>query len=267
MGGVRGGLSLLFHFFLRYFVLERHAMHDSMPPNPDGFRPPYMLPDDIPYERWVKHIFDHSVSTTGGHWYDREFDPSSTYEEWAGTTERAVEYMSRLFRNATPSAGQYTRGQIDQGIQHPLLDYIQEYLVAAEAFGIPAAPWPMREETIDAMFNFYRDFLALVYGDDLGHTDAHSRPIAGLYMWWDRVTPGGADERRMRGAILRMFERVLNEVKAEACLESVLHGLSHWYIYFPEEVPRIVDQFLANNNKVSDSLREYAKLARWGGAM
>jgi hypothetical protein len=244
--------------------------------NPDGSRPACWLPDDIPYERWVRHIFDHRVYPDGDRWWWHRDDVDSTFEYWKPpTSDRAVEFMTRLFRNSSPLATEYTRAQIDQGLQLLIEEYIVFDLTKSgdpevEAM-MSAAPWPDRKACIESLFDFYRDLLAAVYGNDTAHNQTHppDRPNFALYMWWDMISVGsnGPDADMENEALLSAFECVLAEVKAEACLESVLHGLNHWHLDIPEQVESTIDRFLDQRKDISEPLRAYAQLARWGGAM
>jgi hypothetical protein len=86
-------------------------------------------------------------------------------------------------------------------------------------------------------------------------------------MWWD-VIPlyggmGHCDQEQINTAVLNIFEQVL-KLKAESCLESVLHGLGHWHLYVPDRTESIVRRFLARTD-ISPELRNYAELAAVGG--
>ena len=241
---------------------------------PDGSRPACWLPDDIPYERWVKHIFDHRVYPDGERWWWREDDPDSTYEYWDSTPVRAVEFMTRLFRNSAHLATEYSRAQIDQGLLLLIEEYVSFYLSRGDPESearMPAAPWPAREACILALFDFYHGLLAAAYGNDTAHNQRlpADRPNFALYMWWDIISCGsyGPDRHAVSALILDVFARVLADVKAEACLESVLHGLNHHALRHPESVEPIIDRFLAQRKDISSPLLEYALLARWGGAI
>jgi hypothetical protein len=243
--------------------------------NPDGTRPAFWLPDDMPYERWVKHIFDHRVYPDGERWWWREDDPDSTYEYWEPPNSvRAVEFMTRLFRNSAHIATEYSRAQIDQGLQLLIEEYVSFYLSRGDAeieAMTPSAPWADRKACISALFDFYRDLLAAAYGNDTAHNQSlpADRPNFALYMWWDNISCGshGPDRHMVSALILEVFDRVLAEVKAEACLESVLHGLNHHAVRYPDSVEPIIDRFLARRKDISEPLRAYAQLARWGGAI
>ncbi len=53
------------------------------------------------------------------------------------------------------------------------------------------------------------------------------------------------------------------KLKAESCLESVLHGLGHWYLRIPERTEPIVRRFLQRTD-ISPELRKYAERAAVG---
>jgi hypothetical protein len=130
-------------------------------------------------------------------------------------------------------------------------------------------PWPIRQRGLQSIYTFFEKFFAVACSDELGHLcKTDSTPINGAcYMWWDLFPSWGNPEDAARQeedqVILKVMEGILG-IESEACRESALHGLGHWGPGYPEEVRRIVDDFLGRDPPISEPLREYALTARSG---
>lgn len=211
------------------------------------------LPDDITHEHWVRYVFDHPVlsppwweqAPESGHlqvWHD-EADPA-----------RTLSFLTQLFEHPEGLIGRFTLAQIDQALYFLLNDAFGHMYVLRNV----DLPWPDRRRCLLAMIPLYTALIAPVYGNDLGHP--------ACFMWWDIIPLGCAmphpDRDRINDAVLQIFEQVLN-LKAEACLESVLHGLGHWHDCFPDRTEPIVRRFLRRTD-ISSELRAYAEAAAVG---
>lgn len=224
------------------------------------------LPDDIPFERWVRHVFDHPILEP--QWYFHVEDEHA--EEWDSDANpaRTVEYLTRLFREPAFLVGLYSRAQVDQGLS---------YIVDASG---PCLISVVRDETLPlkdrcgcivAIASLYADLMAPVYRNDIAHLQQHAsspdRAQYACYMWWDIIPLYNGmkhpDTKRLNAAILHVFRSTLR-LKAEACLESVLHGCGHWQPYLPDEIRAIVGDFLTSRRDISPAVRFYAELASTG---
>lgn len=225
------------------------------------------LPDDLSYEGWVKYIFDHPILEPRWWWQDEEGEDFQWWNEEADTA-RTLAYVTQMFRESATLVGRFSRAQIDQG-----LSYIVDPSSSLHLFVLidQSLPWDDRRECFQAMVPLYRDLMAPIYGNDLGHTQFgpgdSARPNYACYMWWDVMPLHGAmnhpDQERINDAVFTIFEEVL-ALEAESCLESVLHGLGHWQRYAPRRADGAVERFLQRQD-ISYSLRTYATLAREGG--
>ncbi len=221
------------------------------------------LPADISYERWVEHVFDHPILDPQWWWRD-----DSHYEFWDEDADsvRTLSYLTRLFRNSGILADHYSRAQIDQGFNYLVSNSCSSYMYVLTNEELPIAD---RTTCISAIGDVYRDLFSKVYGNDIAH-GSHGggmEPNFICYMWWDIIPLYGGmelpDINAINSAVLQTFEHTL-DLKSEACLESVLHGLGHWQMYCPLEVGRIVGRFLKGRSDISNALRRYAELARIG---
>jgi hypothetical protein len=220
------------------------------------------LPDDISFEEWVRYVFDHPVIDP--HWWWR--DPESGYfQEWdeLADTARTLSYITQLFEEPEGLIQRFTHPQIDQGILFLVSGSSSRHL---SVFSDPRLPWAHRRRGIDAMVPFYEKLIAPVYQNDLGHCEGGpsdpNRPNWACYMWWDITSMYAGTDDAENDAVLHVFEEVL-KLKAESCLESVLHGLGHWYLCIPDRTEPIVRRFLQRTD-ISPELRRYAERAAVG---
>lgn len=222
----------------------------------------YRLPNDLSFEGWVDYVFDHPVLEPHWWWQDPE---SGLFQDWDESAQpaRTLSYLTELFLEPAGLIERFTRAQIDQGLNFLVSSSCSNHMFVLLNKELP---WADRRACIDAMIPLYRKLMAPVYGDDLGYVGQTERPTFACYMWWDVITISGGlhhcDRERINTAVLNVFERVL-ELKAESCIESVLHGLGHWHLYLPERTELIVRQFLTRGD-ISQPLRRYAEHAAIG---
>lgn len=227
------------------------------------------LPDNISYDEWERFVFDHPVLNPQWWWQE----PESGYrQEWNDEADpaRTLSYLTQLFEQPEGLIGRFSRKQIDQGLGFLVDNSCSNHMFVLSNESLL---WVDRRRCFDAMIPFYSKLIAPVYGDDLGHTRRGpgdpDRPNYACYMWWDSIPIyGGMDHPdcdRINDAILHVLEEVL-KLKAESCLESVLHGLGHWHVYVPERTEPIARQFLSRTD-ISSTLREYAERAAVGGVL
>lgn len=228
---------------------------------------PFRLPDDIPYDRWVRYVFDtpnaQTLQDLGR--TDHRSLPGWNVER---NYPRALSFMTQLFETPEFLIGRYTRGEIDAGLSFIASTDQSSHMLAILDTDLP---WTDRKRLLDAMVPLYTKLMAPVYGDDLssarrGPVTGVTRPSFACYMWWEIVPLWAGmkhiDQDRINDTVLDIFEQVLR-LKAESCLESALHGLSHWSIYMPDRTEPIVRRFLQRTD-ISPALREYAECAAVG---
>lgn len=51
---------------------------------------------------------------------------------------------------------------------------------------------------------------------------------------------------------------------SDACRESALHGLGHWYSAYPQEIPEIIAQFFSKHPNLRPELKQYGEQASIG---
>jgi hypothetical protein len=216
------------------------------------------MPTDMDFDQWVRHVFDHPVANP--QWYFQ-----IGQETWDGGPLLTVQYVTRLFESPEQLLKDYSREQLEQGLWY-LAGEGQPFM---QALVDDSVPWPMRQRGLQAIRTFYEKFFAVACSDELGHRcTTGSTPVnLACYMWWDLFPSYGnpTDQSRQEEdrAILQVMKGIL-DLPSEACRESALHGLGHWHLHYPEEIERIIDNFLDSNPQMSKALCEYAAAARSG---
>ena len=213
---------------------------------------------DLGFEQWVQHVFDHPVAEPPWHF---QIDQ----ETWNGQPVLTVQHVTRLFESPQEVLKEYTAEQLEQGLWY-LGGEGQPFM---QALLDESVPWSVRKRGLESIRDFYEKFFAVACVDELGHLcTTTSTPINGAcYMWWDLFPSYGNPQERSRQeedqTILEVLKSIL-DLESEACRESALHGLGHWHLHYPEEVRRIVDEFLGRDPSLSEPLWEYAMAARSG---
>ena len=63
------------------------------------------------FEEWVAHVFDHEVKEKEWYW-------STDSDEWCGSSELTVKYLTQLFENPLKYLNCFSDEQIEQGIYY-----------------------------------------------------------------------------------------------------------------------------------------------------
>lgn len=225
------------------------------------------LPDDLPYEDWVNHIFDHPILDPKWWWQDED---SGYFQYWPGEQndpKRCLAYLTRLFQEAGRLPERFTNWQIDQGLNYLVSNSCSDYMFVLKNVDLP---WSDRRACFDAMITLYRDLMPTVYKHTseelfrLGLQNEH--PTFACFMWWDIIPLYGRmpvpDADLIDDAVINIFEQVIL-MDSEPCQESVIHGLGHWHNGVPDRTELIVKRYLARTD-ISPGMREYAQQALYG---
>lgn len=212
------------------------------------------------FDEWVDGCF-----TTGAQRFlTREGgDDPGHRDRWAVLAPSvALRYITRLFETPAGLGRRYPQPQVDAGLEFILMGG-HSYL---GAFTDISLPWESRRRGIESITVLYRELFAPLYGDNIGgntsNEDRTFRNVA-CYMWWDVGSlplgrPGHPERGQIDELLLKVFREVL-QVRSEACLESVLHGLGHWHFWLPGPTGEVVRDFLAMRDDLSDEIRQYAE--------
>lgn len=225
------------------------------------------LPDEIQFDDWVRHVFDHSVSEPAWH---RSGD--APFWNCDAFPEKTVEFINRLFLYSRDLPISYSPDQIGQGLWYLMgsSNYMHALLDERASF-------QSRLKCIVSINTLFEKCFATVCNECISHTEIRgAKPnLANLicYMFWDvaplfahsKLKPKKAtpDHVKTEAACLSVMERTLR-IPHDACQESALHGLGHWHAYYPAEVEKIIDAYVYLPESKRRGLRQYALCAKAG---
>ena len=221
--------------------------------------PGFMEYEKITFESWVKEIFD---------WPEKE--PPWYYNcKLRGplvSPGDSLIFLRRLFGSCADSLQRFSNLQVERGLW-----YILDPGFSQEIFCILEESLSLQErlKAVEAIYLLYRDCLSRRCSSYLSHIDeSRENPLNKVcYMWWDVAplvaTGGKTKNREIIVACLNVMQKILS-LENDACRESAVHGLSHARLYYPMEVKKIIDGFIAANPNIRQELLNYAKSARSG---
>lgn len=223
-----------------------------------------LLAEDSTFEEWLTWIFDHPVQGYGDWW--RDLEPIQLQgSEQAHVFGQALSCLIRLFEDPSFLMDRFSPGQIDQGIHFIIVGSSHFSLLWCDE-----VPWEDRDRAFKAIPSLYQSLFAPLYEDKLSvgsRTRDPDCPTSVCYMWWDFCSVCSLDDwpegERVNNAIFEAFEAIL-QLKSEACLESVLHGLGHAHLYQPARSASMIKRFLEARDDLSPKLRQYAERASRG---
>lgn len=215
--------------------------------------------DKISFDDWVKGVFN---------WPEKEA-PWYHGIDIRGplvSPKDSLHFLRQLFGGSSSILQQFSNLQVERGLQY-IIDpgFSNEILCFLEN----SLPLRERVEAIDSIYLLFQDCLSKRCSNYLSHIDeSRENPLNKVcYMWWDvapLVATGGKIENKETDiACLNVMRKILS-LENEACRESALHGLGHAQLYYPAEVKKIVDAFIATNLNIRQELLSYAKSARLG---
>ena len=214
------------------------------------------------YDEWVSHVFDHAVGERAWHWADDA-------DVWDAGEATMAGFLGRLFKESGTLPEKYSDQQISIGLDYELSAGLSEDFFSLLSHEVP---WDLRRAGLAAIYNVFADLFAKRCTEHLSHLD---EPGAGAlngtcYMWWDIAPVHGEPDKpgcKDRDALLLQIMANILTLDSEACQESALHGLGHWHSYYPDEVQKVIQDFIWRNRKIRDSLRNYAYAAMHGDVL
>lgn len=217
------------------------------------------LPADLPFDDWVRHLFDHPG--TGPEWW---WGPEAPF--WQGPAALTIAHVTRLFDDPLPALSAYDDDQLNRGFWYLISNGASDCMFALSDASVPIAD---RERCLRSFATVFRTLFATRCTPHLSHRDeAGASPLNLVcYMWWDLLPFGGAPSDRTRTPLDVAALAVMADVvalDAIACQESALHGLGHWHDAYPRQVEDLVDRFVAAHPNARPELVSYAQSARSG---
>ena len=213
---------------------------------------------ELPYDNWVRYIFDHPVEDPQWYW---RLDVDEVELE----KDVLVDYTCRLFSDSREMLAEFTDAQINQGLWYLIGESTSDLYV----LGGSDVSLEDRLKCIDAIPKLFAATLAERCENFLSNIDETGcGPLNSVcYMWWDIFPLCGVPSDKLRCQVdeqcLAAMDRVLASPSI-ACQESALHGLGHWHFYYPDKCEKIIDAYVSGNTNMRDELRRYATAARAG---
>jgi hypothetical protein len=218
---------------------------------------------DISFDRWVRFLFDRSV--TDPPWY-QDADPDTAEAQ----PERVITYATNLFERAGIFLAQYSDAQVNQG----LWCLIGEGYSPLCALGEASIPLEHRVHCIRSISTVFETCFVPRCTSHLSHLHEPEAGTGALnsvcYMWWDIFPLAGEPENTLRREIdeacLSLMETTLQH-SSIACQESALHGLGHWKLSYPDRCQGIISTFIQRHPNLRRELLEYAERAKEGNIL
>ncbi len=207
------------------------------------------------FEEWISHVFAHPPEQDNW-WQD------SDALEWNVPPSETVPFLARTFKESGSLLKPFTDDQAGSGLW---------YICSEIAFSLcqESVPLATRKDAIACMRELYSDCFNTRCSRLLSHLNeaSNSRLNVSCYMLWDLFPYPIEEENTAHEEIseecLRVMELALG-LESDACRESALHGLGHWFYSYPEQVGRAIDRFLEAYPNARPELLAYARKARTG---
>ncbi|HEX9386348.1 MAG TPA: hypothetical protein VF918_08510 [Anaerolineales bacterium] len=218
---------------------------------------------DLTFDQWLTHVFDHPVDSTKLEWY---WDPDADW--WDGPAANTIQFLTQAFENSAGVFQPYSDAQLNQGLWYIVSNACSNHMFALTDSSVP---WPARQRCVRSIHNLFEQCFAARCTPDLSHLDEPGASPLNLvcYMWWDIIPlsgkPNNPEHTEIDKEILGVLESTLH-LDSIACRESALHGLGHWHLYYPKQVEAIISTFLENQSKLRKELQTYAMNA-YGGCV
>jgi RpiB/LacA/LacB family sugar-phosphate isomerase len=219
--------------------------------------------DHLTFDEWIKETFKHDEKGSL-YWSARETDP--IYWDVTGHPATALEYLARLYENASEVLSLYTDQQIGNGLTFLLESPIHSLLWREDV------AFEIRMRVIHAIFALFEQFFAIKCGDRTTHYtgDAKFSPINDVcFMWWDLFPWHGAAQTPHQEAVFTALLSVIVKclkLDSLACVESALHGLGEYHKSNRQDMRgiEVIDRFLHSRRDLDRSLKRFALHAREG---
>lgn len=210
----------------------------------------------VGFDEWIRHVFDHSA---GGPAWDDIADPCPS---------TSAAYLAQLFESPNFLLDRFSEMQIALGLERLLSNANSDYVFVLADESVPQE---LQMRVVNSLYTLFKDLLAKICSENVGVDHPHRRPADSIcFMMWDagllQIYPERPEHRIVDLAILNVLARIL-ALPSHACQKSALHGLGHAHYSYPEEIPPIIDAFLAGHPDLKEDIRNYALAAREGGVL
>ncbi|WP_144120224.1 hypothetical protein [Catellatospora sichuanensis] len=202
------------------------------------------------FDAWLAYLFDRPADDDS--WDGR---PHAWLDRYAGqdTPVAAAQRIRELFGNA----GTLLRPHSDDQVARGLLEIVDGGEL--HALCSPRVPVVLRTGGLRSIVRLFAEVFAARI--EVEHPRHLPKLQHACFMFFDIAPIDLGDD-----TVLDVLEDTL-ALPSVPCQRSALHGLGHAYWKSPQQVPAIVDRWLARNRHAPAELRDYAAGARAGQVM
>jgi len=214
--------------------------------------------ESLSLSNWIAHVFDHPVADQRW-WFDLDAP------QWEDNLDHVATLIADTFERSGELLSKFSDAQLDQAFWYLVgasgSDYISSLIE-------PTVPFATRLRALRSFVPLFEQIMAVRCSPHLSHLDEQpANPLnSACYMWWDILPiygePEEPDHAEFDAEVLRVLTRLLS-IPHDACRESALHGLSHWYLSYPS-AEAIVDGWLSQMPGLRPELISYAQNAKVG---
>jgi hypothetical protein len=209
--------------------------------------------------------FDTVISFLFDKQEDRQWYFDDSHVDLSISMIEIIDISKQVFERIDEISNTFSEKQICMGLQYIINTSFSSW---GYAFVSESVPVNSRVAAIQAMFTVFDRLFASKCTQDMRYTEITGQrnlTFAEMcYMWWDIFPRHGVPQESalisIDSAIVETITRVLH-INNFACVESALHGLSHWFSAVPEVVIQKIDEALIT---IPPDLRKYALDARSG---
>ncbi len=210
---------------------------------------------------WIAHVFDHPVTKPAWHWDD-------SAPQWEDSPDHIAFFIAEAFEHSGELLAPFSDEQLNQGFWYLVSNDGSEFMYSLVDQSVNPA---LRLRALRSFVPLFEQVMAVRCSPHLSHLDEHgANPLnSSCYMWWDILPihgrPDVPERAEFDSEVLAVLRRLL-AIPQDACRESALHGLGHWFIYYPGAA-NIIDEFLSRTPDLRPELVAYAKSAKIGDVL
>lgn len=206
------------------------------------------------YESWIKFLFDRRIEEEA--WF---FDEN--FNEPLINDTLLLQHSIQLFSDIKFELKPYSNEQIAFGLEYLINPSCGSWCYS---FTAPSGPRDLKRKAILSMKEIFLHLFACRCESMPFKSSKKNRINWLCYMWWDifprHGVPSSKDYDEIDQAILEVLRSILTSNNS-ACVESAIHGLSHWMISYPEIATEILESC---SSKVPVALKSYYQSALSG---
>lgn len=176
-----------------------------------------------------------------------------------------IRFISRLFTGFERYSSKYTDDVVVEGLRNLIDPGLSDEMFLLFDREIEVAKRKDAIQSLSGVFDYFsRKCLTNLHAK---RDSALNSPNYLCLMWWDvfPANPASNDPGRKEvdAAFLLLFANTLKS-PSPVVQEISLHGLGHWQHAYPEDISKIISDYLGHNPCISLELKKYAEAASEG---